>query len=100
MREHLRAGTREIVTGRAHHSDKFEGYKGEPAWHMHGMRYFVQKEGEIIEEVHGISDGLTDDPDHKAILKRQRAARKSLVRSGRDNFQKLPQEYLRPPNGY
>ena len=100
-REHLRAGVQEKETGRAHHSKDIKGYVGEPGWQMHGMRYLARnKKGVVVEQEHGISDRLQDGQDHEAVLIRQKAARRSLRQEAVGRFQKLSNEYLRPPGGY
>lgn len=80
MREHLRAGYTERTTGRAHHSSKIEGYLGESGPVMHGQRYPGREGVWDVEEIHGITDGKIDGPDHAAALKRQKAAQERIAK--------------------
>lgn len=94
MIEHLRAGTIEKTTGRTHHPDEIEGYTGNRRRVGHGQAYPSSKTG--LVEYHGLTDGLTDQSHEKAID----SAKRKLGGLPSARFQKMSEEYKRPPTGY
>lgn len=93
--EHLIAGVIDRSTGRAHHPDDIPGYIGNRRRVGHGQGYPSSKTGFI--EYHGLTDNLNGPPHERAL-----AAAKRKLASGPSSrhYQKMSEEYKRPPAGY
>lgn len=101
MREHLRAGTRERESGRAHHSSRIDGYIGLPKFLKHGESYTKKVAAGTyrFNEIHGVTDGVIDGEDHKIapptyatlMAKDETGSRRPINRA-----QRLNPEYIRP----